>query len=246
MYSLYQTVLIYCGYVLVSVFCGFLMSVSIRNKRFLNQILCFTMEFSAGFTTSMVLLEAIPSIYRELRAEELISFLILGLFTAMLLQEQLKYRKKEMSPKKRISATQKISVLSFAVSNLLRGLSVGTGRGMGLTMGAGFGISAAVYAFTESASVFLMSKAAEKSASRSLLLCFLMSVPFLSGALPGAYLGSLSKKVLSRALAFSCGIALYSAIGDMGIESKLLYHGRFLPIFRISGMIFGITFILYS
>ncbi len=202
------------------------------------------MEFASGFTLSVIFLSLIPSVYAFCGALELISFMILGIFTAMLLQEQLKYRYRTMSEKRRLAATEKLSVLSFAVGSFVRGLSVGTGFGLSSGLGFGLGFASAVGAFPESSAIFMMSKAAEKNVLKRFFGCFLLTIPFMIGALFGTHIGVSDRTWVTRMLIFSSGITLYSAVGDVSIESKLLYHGRFIPIFNISGMILGTAVVL--
>lgn len=204
------------------------------------------MEFASGFTLSVIFLNLIPAAYEVCGTVELLSFLILGIFVSMLLQEKLKYRYRTMSEKRRISATEKLSILSFAVENFVRGLSVGTGFGLSSGLGFGLGFASAVGAFPESSAIFMMSKTSEKPLFRRFFGCFLLVFPFLMGTLCGIHIGAFDRQWLSRILLFSGGITLYSTVGDVSIESKLLYHGRFIPIFNISGMILGIAAVLSS
>lgn len=244
MFSLYKTVFIYSGYVFIAILAGFLLSISVPEGKICRQITGFSMEFASGFTVSIIFLYLIPSAYAFCKLPELLLFLILGISTAMLMQERLKYRHRKMSEKNRIAATEKLSALSFAISSFIRGISVGTGFGLSAGLAFGLGSASALDTFPESSAIFMMSKTSGKPLRKRILCCFCLAIPFLLGSLCGANIGVADRSWLIRMLAFSGGITMYSAVGDVSIESKLLYRGRYIPIFNISGMIFGIATVL--
>lgn len=246
MLSLHQTVLFYSIYVLISLLCGFLFSIFVPSGKLCNQISGFAMEFSSGFTISVIFLSLIPTAYSLLGTAELIIFMIPGILTAMLLQENLKYKHRTMSATKRLFATEKLTVISFSICGMVRGFSVGTGFGFSSCLGLGLGIASAIKVFPEGTVICLMNKTVGGKFIRRLSLCFLLTLSFFLGTVIGVFFGDTDDSTLLRILVFSSGMTLYTAVGDMSIESKLLYHGRFLPIFNIGGMLCGTALILLN
>ena len=74
----------------------------------------------------------------------------------------------------------------------------------------------------------------------------MLILPFFLGTVLGVLFGNTDDIILLRLLVFSSGMTLYTAVGDMSIESKLLYHGRFLPIFNLGGMLCATMLILLN
>lgn len=246
MLSLYNTVLICTAYVLFSLICGFIFSAIIPKGGICRQVTGFAMEFSAGFTVSVVILGLIPEVYARLRTEELLLFLILGICVSMLLQEKLKYKYRILSEKSRLAASGKLSAFSFSFESFIRGLSVGTGFGLSSCLGFGLGAASAIGAFPNGTSFFLLLKSSGKSSFYRFISCILLTIPFFFGSILGSYLGNSAEVLFLRLLVFSGGVTLYTTAGDMSLESKLLCHGRFIPIFNILGMILGIAVVLFN
>lgn len=246
MFSLYNTVLICTAYVLFSLICGFVFSAIVPKGSVCRQITGFAMEFSAGFTVSVVILGLIPAAYSRFRTVELLLFLILGICVSMILQEKLKYSYRIMSEKRRLAATGKLSAFSFAFESFIRGLSVGTGFGLSSCLGIGLGAASAIGAFPNGTAFFLLLKSSGKSNFYRFISCILLTVPFFFGSVLGAYIGNSAEVLFLRLLVFSGGVTLYTTAGDMSLESKLLCHGRFIPVFNILGMILGIAVILFN
>lgn len=246
MLSLHQTVLLCSIYVLISILCGCLFSVFIPSGKICRQISGFAMEFSSGFTVSVIFLSLIPTAYSFFGAAELLVFLIPGIITAMLLQEKLKYKNRIMSDRKRLFATEKLAIFSFAACSTVQGFSVGTGFGFSSCLGLGLGIASAIKAFPEAVAIFLMNKSVGGSVFYRALICVLLILPFFTGTVLGVLFASTDDIITLRMLVFSSGMTLYTAVGDMSIESKLLYHGRFLPIFNLGGMLCATMLILMN
>ncbi len=246
MLSLHRTVLIYSIYFLISLLCGCLISAIVPSGKLCRQISGFAMEFSSGFTVSVIFLSLIPTAHSFLGITEIIIFLMLGILITMLLQEHLKYKHRTMSAQKRLIATEKLLLLGFAFRGITQGFSVGTGFGFSHCLSLGLGIAAAIKSLPEGTVIFLMNKTSGGSFFRRLLICFLLTGLFFSGTVIGVLIGNTDDIILLRMLVFSGGITLYTAIGDMSIESKMLYHGRFLPIFNLGGMLCGTVLILLN
>ena len=162
----------------------------------------------------------------------------------MLLQEKFKYKYRTMSAKKRLFATEKLTFLSLAFCGVVQGFSVVTGFGFSTCLSFSLGIAYAIKSFPECSVIFLMHKTGGGSFFHRVSICFLLTILFFSGMVIGLFLGNTSDITPLRFLVFSGGITLYTAVGDMSIESKLLYSGRFLPIFNLGGMICGTILIL--
>ena len=246
MFSLYNTVLICSSCVFFSLFLGLLVSFTVPLGKSLKQITGLVMEFSSGFTVAIVFLNIIPFAYSYLKVLELIILLLLGVLILMLTQEKLKYRYNSMSDDLRLSSTLRLICISFALTSVLKGVSVGTGLGHSLGFGIDFVISFAICIFPDSLAIFMLNKTLKKTVFRRLVSCCALAVPVLIGSFFGAYLGHFNEIIFSRILVLIGGVSLYLAVGEISIESKHLYKGRLIPICNIAGMILGVTTVLFG
>lgn len=244
MLSLFTTVAAYSAACFAGMSGGFVVSSSVPSGKSGRQITSFAMEFSSGFTVSVIFLSLIPVSYNLCTATATASALITGVLFAMILQERLKYSVKTMPEKQRLSATWKLSAVGAAICGAVRGLAAGTGFGLSPGLGSDLCAAAAISAFPDGTAVLMMLKTSGASPAKRLLAALLLSLPFSVGAAVGAFLGDTDDGMLSLLLSFSGGVMLYSAVGDMCIESKLMYHGRFIPVFNIAGMMCGTLLIL--
>lgn len=204
------------------------------------------MEFSSGFTVSVLFLSLIPEACRHCSPWEIILFLLQGVFTAAFMQDRMKHRHGVMSPKSRIAASERLTLLCLGVSGGVRSFSAGTGFFFSPCLGSGLGIAAAVSLFPMGAAAFFMHRASGQPIYKGLIICLLLPLTCVLGLKTGLNFGKTDGVCLMRVILFCEGINLYTAVGDVGRESRALFGGRYLPLSHVSGMVCAVLLVLFN
>jgi ZIP family zinc transporter len=214
------------------------------RKRYLS----FILEFSAGLMTSVVCFELIPQALKYGGIYITLSSLFAGILTIMTVEEFIR-KKDVVKDSKGSSGLRRAGVLmaiGIALHNFPEGFAVGSGFGASLSLGVILTAVIVIHDIPEGIAMAVPMRVGGFSRMRTFLLTVLSGVPMGVGAFLGVVLGGISEGFIGLCLAYAAGAMLYVVYGQLVIESKKLYLGRFPSIGNVFGIICGIIVTIFS
>lgn len=211
-------------------------------KKTSNKLLSFILEFAAGMMVSIVCFDLIPEALELSSLGITFTGIFIGVITMVICDSQVKrkYKTKQNGKGNSLLKTGIIVGIGLALHNFPEGLAIGSGFEASYKLGISLALAIALHDIPEGISMAVPMKSGGMTGTAALLLTFASGLTTGIGALFGAIIGTVSKKLISICLAFAAGAMLYIVSGELIPESNKLYKGRIASIGNILGFILGL------
>ena len=203
-----------------------------------NKKLSFVLEFTGGLMVAVVCFDLLPEAFREGGILLAVLGIFFGVAIVVLLQNWIYGKNKFKSDNSLLKSGIFIAV-GMALHNFPEGLAIGSGFSVSSSIGMSILIVIALHDVVEGACVSLPIRAGGKTASFAVRVACMSGLPTGIGAFIGAILGEVSPMITTICLSFAAGAMLYIVCGDILLQSKKLYPGRFPALGYIFGFVIG-------
>ena len=217
--------------------------IGITFKNTSNKFLGFILSLASGLMISIVCFDLIP----EALEISGISLIILGILfgvICMILCDMLVQKKfnrgKFKADKNSLLKTGIIVSIGLALHNFPEGLAIGSGFGASIKLGYSLAVAILLHDIPEGISMAVPMKNGGMKISKVIFFVVLSGITTGIGAFFGAYIGTISDKIIAICLSFAAGAMLYIVSGELIPESNKLYKGRMNSIGNILGFVLGV------
>lgn len=204
-----------------------------------RKMISFILEFAGGLMTSVVCFTLIPESLELTDLTNCLFGIFLGIITMIISSEYIE-RKIENKKTNILLKTGLIVGIGLAIHNFPEGIAIGSSFIASKIVGYSIAISILLHDIPEGLGMAIPLKKSGMSRRKIILYTFLSGVTTGIGAVIGNLLGNISNNIIGIMMSFSSGAMLYIVSGEIIIESKKIYKGRFGGLGNILGMIVGI------
>lgn len=211
-------------------------------KKISNRFLGFILEFSAGLMTSVVCFELIPEAFELGGLLNTFSGIIAGVIAIIIIENYLRRHDFTRSGYGNTDLLRAGILMSIGIAlhNFPEGFAVGSGfqasAGLGITITAVI----IIHDIPEGIAMAVPLRSGGFSKLKAFMYTVLSGIPMGFGALFGAALGGISRRLIAACLGFAAGAMLYIVFGELIPQSKKIYLGRLSSIGNVFGLICGI------
>lgn len=220
---------------------GGIIGVTFKNTS--NKFLGFILSLASGLMISIVCFNLIP----EALEISGISLIILGIVYGVIcmivcdILVQKKFgRGRFKGDKNSLLKTGIIVSIGLALHNFPEGLAIGSGFGASIKLGYSLAVAILLHDIPEGISMAVPMKNGGMKISKVIFFVVLSGITTGIGAFFGAYIGTISDKIIAICLSFAAGAMLYIVSGELIPESNKLYKGRMNSIGNILGFVLGV------
>ncbi len=218
--------------------------IGITFKNTSNKFLSFILSLASGLMISIVCFDLIPEALEISQISLVILGVIFGVISMILcdILVQNKFNTK-INNKRNTNTLLKTGIIvsiGLALHNFPEGLAIGSGFGASIKLGYSLAIAILLHDIPEGISMAVPMKNGGMNAVKVIFYVILSGVTTGIGAFFGAFIGTISDKIIAICLSFAAGAMLYIVSGELIPESNNLYKGRMSSIGNIIGFILGI------
>lgn len=212
-------------------------SIGLIVKKPSERLLAMTIGFAGGLMLSVVVFELFPEAENKLDFVSALIYCCIGILVIALIDAFSDLNKMFSNTHMKVAF---MAALGLMIHNLPEGVIMGCGFVAGESLGFKMSFIIAIHDIPEGIAVSAPLMATNVKAGKILLYAFFTALPTAIGTWIGAYLGSISPKLLGASLAFASGIMIYVVIGEMIPESTKLWSGITRTIGTILGILVGL------
>jgi ZIP family zinc transporter len=203
-----------------------------------NRMLGAIIGFAGGIMLAVVVFDLIPEAVEKGGLINAMIFCILGIITIMFVDNVFEATK--FSDNKHIKVAVMVA-LGLMIHNFPEGIIMGCGFVSGTSLGLKMSIVIALHDIPEGIAISAPLMTSRVRISKILLYAFITALPTAAGVWLGAWVGTISYRVLGDCLAFASGIMLYVVCREMLPESSKLWDGVSGTLGILGGILLGLV-----
>ena len=219
---------------------GGILGVTFKNTS--NKFLGFILSLASGLMIAIVCFDLIPEALEISGIPLIILGIIFGVICMIICDElvQKKFSINKCYKENTLLKTGIIVSIGLALHNFPEGLAIGSGFGASIKLGYSLALAILLHDIPEGISMSVPMKNGGMKISKVIFFVVLSGITTGIGAFFGAFVGTVSEKIIAICLSFAAGAMLYIVSGELIPESSKLYKGRMNSIGNILGFILGV------
>lgn len=194
--------------------------------------------FAGGLMLAVVVFDLIPEAVKMGGLINGIFFCCIGIITIIFVDNVLDITKFSNDKHTKVAF---MVALGLMIHNFPEGIIMGCGFVSATSLGLKMSIVIALHDIPEGIAVSAPLMASRVKISKILFYAFIIALPTAAGVWLGAWVGTISERVLGDCLGFASGIMLYVVCREMLPESSKLWDGISGTLGILAGILLGLV-----
>lgn len=210
-------------------------------KKIPDKIYSFVLELTAGLMISVIFFDLIVEALAISPVMLVLPSLVLGVLFSVAVQDFIQNN----TIGKKFTSTGIMMFLYICAKDFPEGLAIGSGFHVSYRPGIALALTIALHDIPDGIALTIPFRRGGTPRLKCLVISLFTLLPLAVGSFTGAYIGSLSERLLSAFFSFAAGNMLYISFGELVARSKTMYKGRLPTMGCICGIILGLIITLY-